>query len=930
MKPASLILALIFALPLEARAEGPSAEDLHWFEQKIRPVLVERCYACHSQAAAALNKLKGGLFVDSAQGLLKGGDSGPAVVPGKSKESLLFKALRYDGYEMPPDGKLSEKVVADFAVWIDRGAADPRKEAGGASDTAKPAIDFAAARKHWAFQPPVRAARPTVRNAQWPQTEIDYFILAKLEAEGLQPVAPATKRELLRRATFDLIGLPPTPEEVEAFGADASPQAFSKVVDRLLASPHYGERWGRHWLDVARYAEDQAHTFGTKPNDSGYRYRDWVVSALNDDMPYDRFVKLQIAADKIDGTSDDKPKPDSLKNIAALGFFGLGAQYYKNSDAAKASADELDDRVDTLSRGFLGLTVSCARCHDHKFDPIPTQDYYSLAGVFQSCTLNNTPLASAEEIATYNAGQTRIRTAESDLKKFVADQKSLASEAEVSRVGKYVEAAWRAHVARRVDAGSKAMPELAKRFELHEPTLNKWVELVDPKSRGKLPALDEMRNLCATSTGGESKPLDVKTMAVPPTVVSAAVSLEQRLQAALAARRAKKSPETPENKELLEAVFGERGIFTPNDGELERRMPTKSKEQWTAAKLEVDAAKKAAPPIYPLAHTIVDAKPVDMKIFIRGNPARTGDLAPRRFLRILAGDAPKAFTEGSGRRELAEEIAAADNPLTSRVIVNRLWQRHFGRGIVNTPSNFGLLGDRPTHPELLDYLAVRLVEQGWSLKAVHREIMLSAVYRLSSVSHAENEQRDADNRMLWRMDRRRLDVEAWRDSLLAVSGRLDRQLGGASTDLGSPTNVRRTVYGKISRHELDGLLRLFDFPDANITSDTRSETTVPQQQLFVLNSPFMVEQAKAFAARLTKETSTDGSQKAGPRQGDALRVRRAFQLAYGREADEAEVTAAVAYLAASDSPDDAKKNKLNRWERLAQALLSANEFMYID
>jgi cytochrome c553 len=904
MKALSLILVIVCALTASARAAEPTPADLEHFERKIRPVLVERCYACHSQEAAVQNKLKGGLTVDTAAGLLKGGDSGPAIVVGKSKESLLVKALNYDGTDMPPEGKLPQSIIADFATWIDRGAADPR--IGPAAEAAKPAIDFAAARKHWSFQPPVRAARPAVKNSAWPRTEIDYYILAKLEAAGLEPVAPATKRELLRRATFDLIGLPPTPEEIEAFTADDSADAFAKVVDRLLASPHYGERWGRHWLDVARYAEDQAHTFGVRPNTSGYRYRDWVVKALNDDMPYDRFVKLQIAADKLTG---DKP---SLEHVAALGFFGLGAQYYKNSDAAKASADELDDRVDTLTRGFLGLTVSCARCHDHKFDPIPTQDYYSLAGVFQSCTLNNTPLAPKEQVAAYDDGQKRIKKAEDDLKKFVADQKQAAAETEAARIAKYVEAAWRAQVARRADAAKKPMPELAKRYELHEPTLAKWVDFLDMKSKGKVAAFDELRNLCASATTADA------AAAMPAKLSAASTALDERVKTALAARREKK--EKPEHKELLEAILGNQGIFTPNDGELAKRMGAKENERWNAAKAEVDTAKKSAPPIYALAHTITDVKPADMKVFVRGNPAKTGELAPRRFLKIIAGDEPKPFADGSGRRELAEAIAAADNPLTARVIVNRLWQRHFGRGIVDTPSNFGLLGSKPSHPELLDYLAVRLVEKKWSLKAIHREIMMSAVYRSGSAGSAKNEAVDADNRLLWRMDRRRLDVEAWRDALLAVSGRLDPQLGGESTDLGSQSNVRRTIYGKVSRHELDGLLRLFDFPDANVTSETRSETTVPQQQLFVLNSPFMIEQSKAFAARLAKEQPQD----------ESARIGRAFALAFGRPADKAEVDSVTVYLAAADGPDDAKKNKLTRWERFAQALLGSNEFLYLD
>jgi hypothetical protein len=353
-------------------ANSPDGADNEFFEKKIRPVLIEHCYSCHS---ADSKILKGGLRLDTKADTLKGGDTGPAVVPKDPDKSLLIEALRYDTMKMPPKGKLPEAVVADFVKWVGMGAPDPRVGKSDPSKT-KPSIDLASARNFWAFVPPVTSALPQVRDTRWPKADIDFFTLAKMEAKGLKPVAPAGKRELIRRATFDLTGLPPTPEEVEAFLADSTPDAFAKVIHRLLASPHYGERWGRYWLDVARYAEDQAHTFSVTPNTSGYRYRDWVIKAFNADMPYDRFIKEQIAGDILDENEKDETK--RLQQLVGLGFFGLGPVYYKNSDAAKAAADELDDRIDTLTRGFLGLTVSCARCHDHKFDPIPQQDYYSL------------------------------------------------------------------------------------------------------------------------------------------------------------------------------------------------------------------------------------------------------------------------------------------------------------------------------------------------------------------------------------------------------------------------------------------------------------------------------------------------------------------------------------------------------------------------
>jgi hypothetical protein len=749
------------AAPL-LRAAEPDAKGIEFFERKIRPVLVEQCYKCHSTQAG---KSKGGLTLDTKEAVLKGGDTGPAVVPGNVEKSLLLAALRQDGdLKMPPKAKLPDAVVGDFRRWVELGAPDPRDRAPSVVG----AIDWTKARDFWSFRPVHKPAPPPVNDAAWPKTDTDRFILARLEAEGLRPVAAAGKRTLIRRATFDLTGLPPTPDEIDTFLRDDSPDAFAKVVDRLLRSPHYGECWARHWLDVARYAEDQAHTFAVIPNTQAFRYRDWVINAFNTDLPYDVFVKRQIAADLMEGD-----EPQGYKQRAALGFFGLGAQYYKNSDAARAAADELDDRIDTLARGFLGLTVSCARCHDHKFDPIPTQDYYSLAGVFSSCKLANLPMVPKPEADRY--------------------------------------------------------------------------------AEGMKPVLECERKL--------------KDM-----------------------QRAEKSKPTPDGKQRIKEL-----------------------------QAELDKLKKSAPPAPPMAHGLTDTTATDLHVYVRGNPAQQGELAPRRFLRVLSRNEPPRFTHGSGRLELAQAIASKDNPLTARVIVNRVWAWHFGRGIVGTPSNFGQLGERPRHPELLDDLAARFVENGWSLKWLHRELMLSATYQLASVDDADGRQKDADNRLLWRRNRRRLEVEAWRDALLAVSGQLDRSFGGPTTDLNVAQNHRRTVYGKISRHDLNGLLRLFDFPDANITSERRTETTVPQQQLFVLNSPFFIGQAKALAARVGAEE-----------HDEAARVRRAYVLAYGRPVTDAELALALHYLDGKDDPAEAGHNALTRWERYTQALLAANEFLYVD
>jgi hypothetical protein len=756
------------------------------------------------------------------------------------------------------------------------------------------------ARQFWSFRPVVKPAPPALKNAAGVVTPIDRFIQAKLEEKGLKPVGPAERRTLIRRTNFDLTGLPPTPEEIEAFlkESESNPQAaYEALIDRLLASPAYGEAQARRWLDVARYAEDQAHTFAVTPNTSAWRYRDWVIGAFNDDLPYDRFVKYQIAADLYDAGS-----PAMVKHKPALGFFGLGAQYYKNSDAAKAAADELDDRVDTLTRGFLGLTVSCARCHDHKFDPVPTQDYYSIAGIFWSSKLANLPLASKEEIDRFQQAQGNVQMADKKVKELVQGEKDKVIKIKADELPAYLLAAWKLE-ARRLEKPNASAAEVAKPEKLDAGALDRMNKYLSRKTQG-VPALENLQKNMP-KPGAKPEP--------PADVVNAAAAFRDFVKAAVG-----KAGEKPK-ADLLQALFGDKGVFPVTETDVVGKMTPECKLQYEALKKEHAEVVKALPPAPPVAHGITEANPVDLKVYVRGNPAKQGDVAPRRFLHVVAGNDPPRFTQGSGRKELAEAIADPKNPLTARVMVNRIWQQHFGRGIVGTPSNFGKLGEPPTHPELLDYLAARFVEQGWSVKKLHREIMLSATYRLSSEKEARATEIDPDNRLLWRAARQRLQVEAWRDALLAVSGKLDRSMGGPTTNLDSADNIRRTVYAKVSRHELSGFLRLFDFPDANITADRRSETTVPQQQLFVMNSAFMINQAKALAARLQKEAGDD-----------AARVRRAYLLAFGRPAADDEVELALRYLVGKDTTEEASRNKLTRWERYAQALLASNEFMYVD
>ncbi len=780
-----------------ASADGPATNDAdqraqeEFFETKVRPVIFDRCLNCHGS-----EKSKGGLRLDSREAVLKGAENGPVVVPGKPGASPLIAAIRYEGdVQMPPKGKLKEVEIAALTEWVKRGALWPAARPRGAtrvpvgstaplsaSSVTPTASITAAQRSFWSFQPLRDPTPPAVNDDTWPASVIDRIVLAKLEENSLAPASAADKTTLIRRAYFDLIGLPPAPTEIAEFLADETSGAFARVVDRLLASPHYGERWGRYWLDIARYGEDQAHSFQPRLYPNGYRYRDWVVRALNADMPYDRFVREQIAGDLIEG-------PERAQRLAALGFFACGPVYY--GDAQRH--DQYADRIDTLTRGFLGLTVACARCHDHKFDPIPTSDFYALEGVFASTEYVEEPAVPREIVDAYKAAQSAIQAKDKEITAFLK---------------------------------------------------------------------------------GEAERLKLK------------VSGNQLKQ-------------------------------------VESKLPDAAKKKLTGLRTELAALKKRAPPPFPVIHTLGEAsRPSDAPVLIRGNPSTPGVKVPRHFLTVLGGDR-NPFAHGSGRLDLARAVASADNPLTARVMVNRVWQHHFGTGLVATSSNFGALGERPSHPDLLDWLARRFIDSGWSLKTLHREIMLSSTYRQSSRFDSSGHAKDPQNVLLWRMNRRRLDVEAWRDAILAVAGRLDSKLGGPSLSLDSPANDRRTLYAAVSRHDLAWMLRLFDFPDPNITSGSRVETTVPIQQLFVLNSEFMIANARAVSARVRKPTS------GGARQDEDDLICRAYLLLFGRPATERERTLGLHYLRGADG-DPSRQPDMSRWERYAQTLLAASEFLFVD
>ncbi|HEY0456692.1 MAG TPA: PSD1 and planctomycete cytochrome C domain-containing protein, partial [Verrucomicrobiae bacterium] len=893
-------------------------DDAEFFERKIRPVLADSCFECHSHQS---KKLKGGLYLDNREDLLKGGETGVAVVLGDPEKSRLIEAVRWHDpdFQMPPKKQLSEHAIADLALWIKKGAPWPKSEAP------KPLVsekEIAAAekrkREHWAWQPVSNPRLPVVKTKSWPQSGIDYFILAALEKKGMTPAPRADRRTLIRRAYFDLIGLPPSPEEIHAFEADPSPAAYEKLIDNLLANPHYGERWGRHWLDVARYGEDQAHSFQPRLYPQGFRYRDWLANALNRDMPYNQFIMEQLAADLLEGGNKYERTP-------ALGFFALGPVYYGDGKMF----DQFDDRIDTLTRGFLGLTVACARCHDHKYDPISSKDYYALAGVIASSEYIEAPLAPPEVVQSYEKAQSEITAKTNEVAAMLEQARSKLSEDLLSQSAKYMLAVWKWQNAKQNETNC-SVRTIAKREQLHSFVLERWVKYLEGPKRLELAKWREATSGKITKADAEPDSVRQKQIARAADSFQAYLlsvnnlkNAFQQSQTAAAALSLDKTNTLEKSKsDFLDLFLGKDGICALTKAETEAMLDEGSRAKLAALRQELDTLKKKAPAKYAFAHALKDApKPHKLPLLIRGNPENAGEEVPRHFLSILSGGNPPAFTNGSGRLELARAIADPKNPLTSRVFVNRIWQHHFGQGLVRTTSNFGLLGEPPTNPALLDYLAHQLIENGWSMKSLHRQIMLSAAYQMSSKFEKRNYDLDPENKLVWRMNRRRLEVEAWRDSMLAVAGNLDDRVGGPSVELASLDNHRRTYYARVSRHDLDSLLRLFDFPDPNVTSDSRTTTTVPLQQLFVLNSEFMVRQAKALAARLAK-AATDS---------DERRIQRAFQLVYGRPATKQEMEIGVQFLATQKSAlSGGEKKTLDAWQEYAQVLLSANEFLYVD
>ncbi len=788
-----------------AAAEArPTPEQIAFFEKNIRPVLVRECYKCHAVTA---EKVRGGFTLDSREGLRKGGDTGLAIVPGNAKASLLLKAIKHsdDELKMPPKKKLADDVIADFEKWIDLGAPDPRDSS---SRVRKGEIDIESGRKFWAFQPPKNSFLPIVKDSAWPKSDIDRFLWFELEAKGLRPVADADARTLIRRLTFDLIGLPPTLEEVEAFVQEhrVRPQAaIEGAVDRLLASPQFGERWGRHWLDVARYAESSGRSVNfAYPH--AWRYRDYVIAAFNADKPYDQFIREQLAGDLLPARDDR----ERAEHLIATGFLAIGPKTHDERNRQQFQMDVADEQIDATFQAFQGMTVACARCHDHKFDPIPQKDYYAMAGIFRSTE------------TCY--GTVRV------------------------------------------------------------------FQNVHPGSMLTLPRVE-----------GVAIPLE-------PLTSDRRAAIEKQIEDVR--EQIAKVP-NGQNAFLQRILLGSRIAVLQSQLDL----------------YESDGTPK------PLAIGVREGRlPSDGRLYTRGELSQPGETVRRGFPQVLATKQP-AIGQESGRRELADWIASKENPLTARVMANRVWLHLMGRGLVPTPDNFGASGQPCSHPALLDYLAVSFADNGWSVKKLIRTITLSRAYQLSSQFDAKNFEADPDNMLVWRMPKRRLEVEALRDTMLALAGRLDLtppkgssvQRGGEGNASfrfrrpgpdGDPvmTDTHRTVYLSIVRDGLPEVLTLFDFPDPSLIIGERAATTVPAQSLYLMNNPFVIRQAEATADRLL----------ANGDESDIPKLTRAFVLCFSRLPTEKELSNSVRFL------EDYGRTQSRRasWTALCQALFASAEFSY--
>ena len=1013
---ASLLIGLgLLTLASLAGAQDANTESINFFEQKIRPVLVQHCYACHSEEAATAKKLKGGLWLDSAETTLAGGENGPALVKGKSGESLLMKALRYDGLEMPPTGKLPDAVIADFAKWIDSGAADPRT--GKRPAIRKREINLDEGKKFWSFQPLQNVAPPTVAGAS-SSNPIDHFILAKQAEHQLKANVRAGRERLIRRVYYDLVGLPPTPEQIDACSADSSPEAFAKVVDQLLESKQYGERWARHWLDAARFAESGGYEFdGFRPG--AYHYRDWVIRALNDDLPYDQFVRMQLVG--------DKSEADEFTGAAATGFLVAGP--YPGQITAKTVEriryDQIDDMLMTIGGSMLGLTLGCVRCHEHKYDPIPHEDYYALAATLAK-SVHGSRVIDPDPPAT----QAALEKHQRDREPFVAATAQFAREQLPPRLQAWQSAElpqqpdaprWQTLDPQSLDAERSWLKRLPGGVVAHDGALTPGTNV---RQRGqsrvvrdgeeyrlvfrtyqkniaslRLAALTD-KSLPQRGPGlngdGSFQLAELKITAQPADAAAQDIRFEVKLKPVFAAFEDQGQPlanavdgkldtawvvrttakkdnaavfefETPlagfaAGTDLhVELKFRDLGIgrmhlsisVEPNpatwagdvttqhlgeirailaaggnkllDNRRDAILPWFSQFDPEAAQvygaLRDHEAAEPRPKFTEVYTTVAGGQ--DVFFLRRGEVDNKQGPAKPGVLQVLTRGAVDPMSSNPEPREaLADWLTSVDagaGPLLARVIVNRVWQHHFGDGLVGTPNDFGAQGERPTHPELLEWLTAQFVQDGWSLKKLHRRLLLSDVYQQSHEVSAENLQVDPENRFLWHFQPRRLEAESIRDALLAIGGNLDQTMFGPSVLENTP---RRSVYLRVKRSELIPLMTMFDAPEPTQSIGERISTTVPTQALALMNSPFVRQQAERLAQRVRPNANV------APRDA----VDQAYRVALGRLPSDQERTEMLAFVEQQRTllGGDAAANVDQAIVEFCHVLLCLNEFVYVD
>ena len=923
-----LLGLLVVLLPPVAIAQAPTEEQVTFFEAKIRPLFEERCSVCHGDKLQMAS-----LRLTTAEGFFKGADSGPIVVKGQPESSRLIQVVNYeDKIKMPPTGKLAQDEIEALKQWVRMGAPWPNVEADASltlREGEKLLRPTPIGGDHWAFRPIRDYQPPRVKNVNWVETPIDNFILAKFHEKGLEPPPPADKLTLLRRAKFDLHGLPPTMEEIKEFLGDDQPGAFARLVDRLLASPRYGETWGRHWLDVARYAdstgvdEDRAYVHA-------WRYRDYVINAFNQDLPYDQFVREQIAGDLL---SVEGGSAVNERGIVATGFLALGPKPLAQQDKVKMVYDVVDEQIDTTSKAFMGLTISCARCHNHKFDPISTKDYYSLASIFASTRSFEDaesqvsksyiePLVPKDVFDRYRDHQNRVKAKGNEIKEVINAERDRRAAALRLHLANYMVAAWQ-YENRPNWMADLTVEEFARQQKLEPDVLDRLIQYLrpdqgNPHLKAWYQAVREIEKTRSAMRDSVEQDVAKGIPAVPPVLFEVARNYQSEIEKIASGwertlaqwkqeveRATKAGPKPPEEPRFDKAgnrfyadLFFDDAVFGFPEKDEEILFLESSRARLAVLRNELETLKKESPEP-PLACAVAEGGVVEQAVFVRGNHQNPGEKVPKQFPEVLAGDSQSPITQRSGRKELAAWLTRDDHPLTSRVAVNRIWQWHFGEGLVRTPDNFGTVGEKPTHPELLDYLAKQFIRSGWSIKSMHRLIMLSSTYQMSSRTSGKAWAADPSNRLWSRFNRRRLTVEEMRDGLLAASGSLDSAMGGPISGLAASeeysenksridpdSSYRRTVYLPLNRNKLPTLLSLFDFVDSTTSTGKRSQTNVAPQGLYILNSQFMDKQADALANHLL----LDGN------DTDADRVKRAYLILLTREPTPEEVEQALTYV----------------------------------